>query len=76
MSDHGERRSTSFLVRLWLEPQGGAVGGSATRGFVRNLRSGQENYVADTESLVRLLSQQLRAQKASADEDDQTVAAG
>ena len=77
MTDREERRATSFLVRLWLEPGGDAGSPAATRGFIRNLQTGQENYVADPESLVRLLSQQLRAQQGSGSgREDQALAAG
>jgi hypothetical protein len=47
-------RATSFLVRIWKEP-GGPDGTSILRGYYRNLKTGDECYVADPQALCEIL---------------------
>jgi hypothetical protein len=49
-------RSTAFLVRFWREPdETGSAGAETVRGFVRNLRNGEEAFVADPDELPGVL---------------------
>ncbi len=47
-------RAASYLVRIWKEP-GGPSGKSTLRGYFRNLKSGEERYVADPQALLAAL---------------------
>lgn len=51
---------SSFLVRLWREPRGGAAVGAPSRVFVRDLRSGEERYLKDVEGLADYLEKRSR----------------
>lgn len=39
--------SDSFLVRIWREPREDRTASQPVRGFVRNLRTGEEHYLGD-----------------------------
>ena len=53
-NEDASANSASFLVRIWKEP--GAEGGTSTmRGYFRNLKTGEERYVADPNALLELL---------------------
>ncbi len=47
-------RAASFLVRIWKEP-GSESGQSILRAYFRNLKSGEERYVADPQALLAAL---------------------
>ena len=47
-------RAASFLVRIWKEP-GSSSGKSILRGYFRNLKNGEERYVADPQALLEAL---------------------
>jgi hypothetical protein len=55
-----DRPSGSFLVRLWREPGSGA----ALRCFVKNLRTGAEQYLTGSDDLVRILALQVEMEVA------------
>ena len=48
-SSAGKRRTASFLVRFWSEP------GGAVRCYLRNLRTGDEQYLGDVDQLAARL---------------------
>ena len=63
-SKEGERNTGSFLVRLWIESTDDEV---PVRGYVRNLRTGEECYVGDTGRLGEHLLRQLRGEQKQED---------
>lgn len=57
-----ERRpSSSFLVRVWLEARELEGAEPILRGYVRNLKSGEQEYFGQPEKLAELLMRQLRS---------------
>lgn len=42
-----DRPLGSFLVRCWLEPTSSAEGEPVVRGYLRNLKTGEETYIGD-----------------------------
>lgn len=48
--------TNSFLVRIWREPRGGREAAEPLRGFVRNLRTGEEHYLGDPALLLDQLA--------------------
>ena len=56
----GERPAVSYLVRFWLEPCE-HEGEAAFRGYARDLRTGEERYVADPRRLAEHILRQLHA---------------
>lgn len=65
MSD--SKNSTSFLLRVWLEPESGESAGGAVRGYLRNLQTGEEQYIGGTEALTAVIRAHVRL------EDDQVA---
>lgn len=47
-----QAEAASFLVRFWREPRGKADEAPVLRGFVRNLKTGEERYLAGPEQLA------------------------
>lgn len=68
MKDETTSRSASFLVRLWAEPREIEGESAPVRGFLRNLRTGEEHYLSDPGGLAELLTRPLVASE-SAEED-------
>lgn len=60
-SNPRDRQTGSFLVRLWREPGNDAA---PLRCFVKNLRTGAEQYLAGSDDLVRILALQFEAEGA------------
>lgn len=54
-----ERRAQSYLVRVWLEPREVEGKPARVRGFVRDLRTGEERYLNDPAELSSYLGRQL-----------------
>lgn len=74
-----DRRSASFLVRLWHEPASGAEAGdpTAVRGFIRTLATGEEEYIAGPAALAAALLRRLGAgDRATNDRDNQAIQIG
>ena len=57
---YADRPSGSFLVRMWREPGSDA----ALRCFVKNLRTGAEQYLTGSDDLVRILALQVEVEVA------------
>lgn len=53
------RPAASFLVRFWREPGDTAEGGVSVRGYVRNLKTGEERYLSSTEQLGAYIEEKL-----------------
>ena len=51
--------SGSFLVRFWVEPSAG-VDAPVMRGSIRNLQTGEEQYVGDPGVLGEVVLRQLK----------------
>jgi hypothetical protein len=68
----GRRDSASFLVRVWLEPRQAAGDERPLRGVVRNLRTGEERYLADPQKLGEVI--RLGLEDGSRDRDEQREA--
>jgi hypothetical protein len=51
--------SGSFLIRVWTEPREMETDGETVRGFVRNLKTGEEQYLNDPQKLGELVLQYL-----------------
>ena len=61
----------SWLVRCWEEPRERPQDGPVLRGFVRDLKTGEERYLSDPRELGELLSREMRgADWATADEQE------
>lgn len=56
-----DRQTGSFLIRLWREPGNEAA---PLRCFVKNLRTGAEQYLAGSDDLVRILALQVEVEVA------------
>jgi hypothetical protein len=46
-----ERPSASLLVRCWLEPRERSGEPPILRGYVKNLKTGEETYIADLDAV-------------------------
>jgi hypothetical protein len=64
----GERQGTSLLVRCWLEPHADAAEDPVLRGYVRNLRTGEESYIKNADSVARQILRSLAGANAAGDE--------
>lgn len=59
MSDLDRRGGgTSYLVRLWREPDGDRAGLEPARVYIRDLRSGEERYLKNLDGLADYLDRQ------------------
>lgn len=66
--------SSSFLVRMWREPQ--ATGSGPVRVYLRNLQTGEELYLGDPDRVAEVLSHEAAAVgQESANTREQTPAA-
>ncbi|HEX7185264.1 MAG TPA: hypothetical protein VF756_25800 [Thermoanaerobaculia bacterium] len=61
-----ERPSGSFLVRVWLEPREIESEEPTVRGFVRNLQTGEEQYVRDPRKVGEIVLRYLRGLRSEA----------
>jgi hypothetical protein len=50
----------SWLVRCWEEPRERSQDGPVLRGFVRDLKTGEERYLSDPRQLGELLNREMR----------------
>lgn len=69
------KRSSSFLLRVWLEPGTEEVAGGAVRGYLRNLQTGQEQYIGSAEALTTVVRNHVLTGVEQLSEDD-TAAVG
>lgn len=53
------RRAHSYLVRVWVEPRELDGEDDRMRGYVRDLRTGEEAYLRDPDELGRFLGRQF-----------------
>jgi hypothetical protein len=56
-----ERPSASLLVRCWLEPSATGDGKPALRGYVKNLRTGEEMFIKDLGAVGEEIRRSLEA---------------
>jgi hypothetical protein len=70
----GERSSASLLVRCWLEPSGVAGEPPALRGYVKNLKTGEETFFKDFDAVSQQIQRSLLA-NAPVDAPESTDAA-
>ena len=54
------KQTSSFLLRVWLEPGAGEGAESAVRGYLRNLQTGEEQYIGGAEALTAVIRSQVR----------------
>ena len=54
-----ERPAASLLVRCWLEPNETPDEAPILRGYVRNLKTGEERFIKDLESVGQQILRQL-----------------
>lgn len=60
-----DRKQHSFLVRVWVEPEASSSGESPpVRAYVRDLSTGQEQYVANPDEIVPFLLRRLQQDEA------------
>ena len=57
-AERGERPSALILVRCWLEPSHGDE--PVVRGYIRDLRSGEETPIGDVKAVEEHVRRQLR----------------
>lgn len=76
MNLHDEHHSSSFLVRIWPEARETGAAAAPLRVYVRDLRTGEEHYLADPEEVGRLLVRQARAEARAADDRERPAASG
>jgi hypothetical protein len=55
-----DHQSGSFLIRFWTEPREVEAGEETVRGFVRNLKTGEEQYLNDPQKLGELVLDALK----------------
>jgi hypothetical protein len=70
-----DHQSGSFLIRFWTEPREVEDGEEPVRGFVRNLKTGKEQYLNDPQKLGNLVLEALKdgAQKPAQPADDKSA---
>ena len=56
-----ERPSASLLVRCWLEPRERTGEPPILRGYVKNLKTGEETYIADLDAVGAQIRRNLDA---------------
>lgn len=61
----GERRTHSFLVRLWVEPREQEGESVAIRGYFRNLQTGEERFVTEPRAIANLLERSVEVSEQS-----------
>ena len=54
-----ERQAASLLVRCWLEPSETPSAEPVLRGYVRNLKTGEERFIKDLDSVGQQILRQL-----------------
>ena len=54
-----ERPAASLLVRCWLEPSETESAEPVLRGYVKNLKTGEERFIKDLESVGQQILRQL-----------------
>lgn len=54
-----ERPSASLLVRCWLEPREDPGAPPILRGYVKNLKTGEETFIKDFDSVGRQIESAL-----------------
>ena len=62
-----EPAAASLLVRCWLESPGSEDEPPVVRGYVRNLRTGEELFIKDLESIGQQIRRQLSLVGAAAE---------
>jgi hypothetical protein len=65
-STSSERPSASLLVRCWLEPREGAGEAPILRGYVKNLKTGEEQFIKDLDAVGEQIRRNLEASTVSA----------
>jgi hypothetical protein len=73
-SHTGERLGASLLVRCWLEPREDASESPIVRGYVKNLKTGEELFIKDVDSVGQQILRSL--EPAAAAEGDERAAEG
>ena len=53
------RDASSFLLRVWVESSESEAEGVVFRGYLRDLRTGEEQYFGDPAALVEQLNRQI-----------------
>lgn len=61
-----ETQAASFLVRVWQERRGEAGAEPVLRVYVRNLRTGEEQYLRDLDRLAEPIRRHLASQPSEA----------
>ncbi len=67
----GDRPAVSYLVRFWLEPGEAERESAPVRGYVRDLRTGEERYFGDPRRLAEHVLRQLHAVQQEQAEDSE-----
>lgn len=49
------KRTSSFLLRVWLEPGAGEGADGGVRGYLRNLQTGEEQYIGSAAALTTVV---------------------
>ena len=65
--------SSSFLVRMWREPQ--AEGSGPVRVYLRNLQTGEELYLGDPKRVGEILATEIETDSATGNREDRTTEA-
>jgi hypothetical protein len=60
-----ERPSASLLVRCWLEPREEPGAPPILRGYVKNLKTGEETFIKDFDGVGRQIESALGAPEAA-----------
>lgn len=66
----------SWLVRCWEEPRERSQDGPVLRGFVRDLKTGEERYLSDPCQLGELLNREMRGAERAAEEGQENPGTG
>ena len=65
-SHSGERSGASLLVRCWLEPREDSSESPIVRGYVKNLKTGEEHFIKDVDSVGEQIRRTLEPATAGA----------
>jgi hypothetical protein len=66
----------SWLVRCWEEPRERSQDGPVLRGFVRDLKTGEERYLSDPRELGEMVNREMRGAGVAAEGEKENPGTG
>jgi hypothetical protein len=66
----------SWLVRCWEEPRERSQEGPVLRGFVRDLKTGEERYLSDPRELGEMVNREMKGMGVAAEDEHENPGTG